>query len=167
MVVLAALAVAATLSSCGTNGLNFREDKRLEFSFPKDRAKVRLPLTVTWRTQAFDVTGRDGRDDPNAGYFGVFVDRSPQSPGQTQEWILRDDKRCSTIPGCPDPAYLAGLNIFSTTKDRFTIERLPLPSENAKRRREFHDVTVVLLNGKGERIGESAFTRQFEVNRGD
>ena len=45
------------------------------------------------------------------------------------------------------------------------IERLPLPSGDAQRRREFHDVTIVLLNGRGERIGESAFVRQFEVDR--
>jgi hypothetical protein len=73
---------------------------------------------------------------------------------------------CKNTPSlCSNTDFLAQRDIHMTTGTTFVIERLPLPSGDAERRREFHDVTIVLLDGRGERIGESAFVRQFEVNR--
>ena len=65
---------------------------------------------------------------------------------------------------CPNDEYLARFGINSTTQTSFTIENLvdPTPEDD---RREFHEVTVVLLNGRGERMGESAFSVEFELNR--
>lgn len=164
-VAIAAL-LALALPACGVSGLNFRQDERVEITAPGDRAEVSLPVTVTWRVRDFEVTGPDGRDRPDAGYFGVFVDRAPQPPDKTQAWLTRDDTSCGTPAACRDPEYLAQLNVHSTTDIRFVIQRLVEPSSTAQRRREFHEVTIVLLNGRGERIGESAFVRQFEVDRG-
>ncbi|MEX2393619.1 MAG: hypothetical protein WD826_03960 [Actinomycetota bacterium] len=124
-----------------------------------------LPVELRWDVSDFRVSGRDGSADGDAGYFGVYVDRAPQPPSRTQEWLLRDDPECKRLESCPDEAYLAARGIFSTTEQGFLIERVaPLPSQ-AARRREFHEATIVLLNGRGERIGESAFTLQFEVVR--
>lgn len=162
---VAALAAAVAWAGCGVNGLNFSQDERVTITAPGDRAKVELPVTVTWRVRDFTVSGKDGSQRPDAGYFGVYVDRAPQPPSRPQEWIARDDPNCQGIPTCPDEAFLAQLNVHSTTRLRFTIERLPEPTSTATRRREFHEITIVLLNGRGERIGESAFTRQFEVSR--
>jgi hypothetical protein len=154
------------LPACGVSGLNFKQDERLEVTAPGDRAEVQLPITVSWRVRDFEVVGRDGSDRSDAGYFGVFVDRAPQPPDRTQAWLVRDDPRCRTTPSsCAKGSFLAPNNIHSTTDTRFVIDRLPAPSTNAPRRREFHEVTIVLLNGRGERIGESAFVRQFEVDR--
>lgn len=162
----AAMFVVITLmSACGVRGLDISQDKRLEFTSPVDRAKITLPLTVSWTTKDFKITGADGGSSADAGYFGVFIDRSPQPPGETQGWIVRDDEQCRSTPGCPNVDYLASFNIFSTTDERFVIDRVAQPSSQARRRREFHEITVVLLNGRGERIGESGFTRQFEVDR--
>jgi hypothetical protein len=157
--------VLLTSPGCGVRGLDFRQDKRLTITAPGDRAKVHLPVTVTWRVHDFDVTGRDGERLLDSGYFGVFVDRAPQPPERTLQWLVRDDPSCSGIPSCPDEEFLAERNIHATNKTRFTIERLAAPTTNAAKRREFHEVTIVLLNGRGERIGESAFTIQFEVAR--
>ena len=159
------VSMVMVLPACGVNGLNFQQDDRLTFIAPGDRAKVDLPVTVSWRVTDFEVTGSDGDDRRDAGYFGVFVDRAPQPPEKTQQWLVRDDQRCRGVQSCPRE-YLEQLNIHSTTRTRFVIQRLPEPASNAQRRREFHEVTIVLLNGRGERIGESAFTRQFEVDRG-
>jgi hypothetical protein len=153
------------LPSCGVTGLNFEQDERLSITAPADRAEVRLPLTVTWDVTDFEVTGRDGARRDDAGYFGVYVDRAPQPPGKTQAWIVREDPRCRQTPGCPDETYLAQAHIYSTEKRLFTIDRLPQPSSDAPRRREFHEVTIALLDGRGRRIGESAFIREFEVDR--
>jgi hypothetical protein len=161
----AGMAVLLALPACGTSGLNFREDKRLTIMSPRDRAKVRLPVTVTWRVRDFDVSGRDGQRRPDSGYFGIYVDRAPQPPQRTQAWLVRDDPNCPNVKSCSTESYLAQLSVYSTSEQRFTIDRLPAPTTNAPRRRELHDVTIVLLNGRGERIGESAFTLQFEVDR--
>lgn len=157
---------AALLPACGVRGLNFVEDERLTITSPPDRAEVTLPATITWSVRDFTVTGPDGSDRPDAGYFGIYVDRAPQPPDKTQAWLVRNDQRCKSDPGCPDEAFLAQRDIHSSTETSFRIERLPLPPGDAQRRREFHEVTVVLLDGRGERIGESAFIRQFEVDRG-
>jgi len=162
-----ALILLFLVPSCGVRGLNFVADDRLEITAPEDRAEVQLPVTVQWTVRDFKVTGRDGRRTPDAGYFGVFVDRAPQPPDRTLEWIVREDESCRSDPACPNEDFLAQLNIHSTSATSFTIDRLPPPPTEAVRRREFHDVTIVLLNGRGERIGESAFTLQLEVDRGD
>jgi hypothetical protein len=159
------LATLVLASSCGTNGLNFREDERLEITAPDDRAAVRLPLTIEWKVTDFDVTGPDGAQRDDAGYFGLYVDRAPQPPNHRQTWLVRDDPECRRLPRCPDRAYLDAQYIYATDRTSFTIDRLPQPRSDAPRRREFHEVTIVLLNGAGERIGESAFIRQFEVKR--
>jgi hypothetical protein len=164
----AAFAVLLVLvPACGVRGLNFEEDDRLTIVSPEDRAEVQLPLTVRWTVRDFKITGLDGSQRPDAGYFGVFVDRAPQPPDQTLEWLARDDEECQSDPTCPNEDYLSQLDIHSTTDTSFAIDRLPEPDTEAVRRREFHDVTIVLLNGRGERIGESAFIRQFEVDRGE
>jgi hypothetical protein len=156
----------ALVSGCGVRGLNFTDDKRLSFVTPGDRAEVRLPVTVEWTVRDFQRTGPDGSARPDAGSFGVYVDRTPQPPGEKQSWLVRNDPSCKRDPAvCVEDDFLAQRDIHATTETTFVIERLPSPSGDAKRRREFHEVTVVLLNGRGERIGESAFVRQFEVDR--
>lgn len=152
-------------AGCGVRGLNFVSDDRLTITAPDDRAEVRLPVEISWRVRDFEITGRDGADRRDAGYFGIYVDRAPQPPEQTQEWLFEDDPSCAGQPACPDAEQLAQFNVYSTTEQTFTIERLPAPSSDEASRRELHEVTIVLLNGRGERIGESAFTVEFEVDR--
>lgn len=164
---LALVLLFIALPSCGVSGLNFREDDRVTIVAPEDRAEVQLPVTVRWSVRDFRVTGRDGSRRADAGYFGILVDRAPQPPDRTLEWLVRDDEECRSDPTCPNEEFLAELDIHSTTDTSFRIDRLPPPDEDAVRRREFHEVTIVLLNGRGERIGESAFIRQFEVDRGE
>lgn len=164
----AAIALAIVLvasPACSVSGLDFVQDQRLEITAPRDRAEVTLPLTVRWTVRDFEVTGRSGRARGDAGYFGVFVDRAPQPPQHTLESLGEDDPLCRSNPSCPDEEFLAGLNVFSTNRTSFEVRRLPAPGSEAPRRREFHEVTIVLLDGQGRRIGESAFTVEFEVRR--
>jgi len=152
------------LPGCGFSGLNFVQDDRLEIVHPTDRAKIRFPLTVRWRVTGFEVTGPDGSPGDDAGYFGLYIDRAPQAPGETQVDLVREDPGCQIDPECPGPAYLARQNIHSTDQTSFTIEEIPDPTPQDRRRgRRFHDITIVLLNGRGERIGESAYSVRVEV----
>lgn len=156
----------AFLSGCAVQGLNFIQDERVTITSPADRARVRAPVMVTWQVRDFDVTGKDGSRRDDSGYFGVYVDRAPQPPGRTQEWIVREDTFCQSTPGCPNKEYLASLGIYVTTETSFAIESLiDRRPESQKDRREFHELTIVLLNGKGERISESAFSIEFELAR--
>lgn len=163
-IALVLVAASAVTNGCGVRGLSFVEDTRVSITFPSDRQEVELPLSVRWRVRDFEITGRTGSVERDAGYFGVFVDRAPQPPGKTLEWLARDDQVCRATDGCPDAAYLAERRAYTTTETHFTIEELPDPTRDEDRR-EFHEVTVVLLDGKGQRIGESAFSVEFQIER--
>ena len=160
----ALVGIALTFPACSLSGLNFKQDDRLTIVAPEERAKIRFPLTVRWRVSDFEITGRDGSRRPDAGYFGVYIDRAPQAPGETQVDLVRDDPSCRIAPDCPSPEYLARMGIHSTDETSFTIDNIAdtRPADQRSRRR-FHEVTIVLLDGRGERIGESAFRVRVEV----
>lgn len=147
---LAVLAAVLSIGACGVSGLAFREDTRVEILAPGDRDEVVLPLDVRWSVRDFD------------GTFAVLVDRPPQPPGQPLGWFARNDDQCQVAPGCPDEAYLAERGIFTTRDTEITIERLSAPGEG---RRDLHEITIVLLDGDGRRIGESAWSVEFEADR--
>ena len=154
--------LALVASSCA-HGLAFVQDRRLTITSPATQAKVHLPFTLRWRMRDFQVTGPDGRADPKAGYFGVFLDRTPVPPGNPLSWIARDDRRCKLIPGCPDDSYLTDRHVYATTDTqlRFAL----LPDLQAVGGHETHAVTIVLLDGAGHRIGEHAWYATFRYDR--
>jgi hypothetical protein len=148
---VAAVVAAAWLPGCGVSGLSFVQDERVTITAPEDRSEIDLPFTVRWDARDFD------------GTFGVFVDRAPVPPGHTLEWLGRDDPLCEGRPGCIDEDWLALHDVYRTAATELTIERLP--DSTRDQRRDRHEVTIVLLDGDGERVGESAFTVEFEVRR--
>ena len=159
------LGLVVLLSGCALRGLSFRIDDRVQILSPEDREAVTLPVTIDWESTDFEVTGPDGTEQPDSGYFGVFIDRAPQPPGETVEWFAKDDLSCRPADDCPDRQYLADRGVHTTQKTEFVVKTFPPPPSNQVARREFHEVTIVLLDGSGRRIGESAFTAQFEVQR--
>ena len=153
-------------TACGVNGLSFKNDERVDIVAPKDRAEVQFPVAIRWTVKDFSVTGPNERSDPNSGYFGVFVDREPQPPGETFRYLSRNDATCKITPGCPSTGYFESLGAYVTTKTSFVITSLPERRPESERRfRDFHEVNVVLLDGRGERIGESAFRVEFQLRR--
>jgi hypothetical protein len=143
----AALAAAA-LAGCADD-LQFRRDHRLRFVAPPARAEVTVPFDVAWTM--------DGRN----GSFAVFVDRSPMDPGEDVESIAQDeDPACARATTCPDRQWLAEHHIFLTARTRMTIPLLPGDGgRRATAHTRRHELTVVLLDPRGRRIGESAWTR--------
>jgi hypothetical protein len=150
------IAIALLTSGCGISGLAFRQDDRLSFVTPDDRAEVTLPLTVRWEVEDFDV--------PADGFYAVFVDRAPQPPGRTLTWLARNDDSCRAADSCPDEAWFAERDVFPTKETELRIDRLPARADD---RREFHEVTVVLVDAEGRRIGETGWTLEFQVTRDD
>jgi len=149
-----AAAALALLPACAVHGLSLVADDRVDIVSPADRSDVSLPVTVAWEVDDFGV-------GPGGGSFGVFVDRPPQPPGHTLAWLFRDADDCAGVVGCPDDAYLALRDVHRTTGTSFTVERVTPASGE---RRHFHEVTVVLLDAGGRRVGEGAWSVQFAID---
>jgi hypothetical protein len=161
--VVALVGLAATAAACVPQGLALVQDKRVEVVAPVARATVKVPVTIRWRVEGFRITGRDGVAAEDAGYFGVFVDTTPVPPGKALSWVAHDDRRCRSTPGCPDATYLADHRTYAATTTSFTLP--VLPDLNTYSGHELHEVTVVLLDGTGHRIGESAWYVDFYFDR--
>ena len=150
-------AAVLALPACGVNGLSFKEDERVDIVRPKDRDEVEVPVTVEWTVEDF-AAGEEGS-------FGILLDRAPQRPGKTLGWIFRGDDSCDGPTGeqlCESEEFLQQRNVFQTTDTEFTFDLVPKLTGN-DRRREFHEVTIVLLDEAGKRIGEGAWSIQFEL----
>lgn len=160
--VLSALPVA---SCANLSQLAFTQDRRLTFISPVSRELVQLPLTLRWTMDDFRIVKpRSEAPAESAGYFAIFVDTPPIKPGQTLNDIAEDDTACSQDPKCPDRQYLTDRGIYQTTKTAFTLTLVPpLPTADDV---QLHDVTVVLLDSAGHRIGESAWHTEFKLRKG-
>jgi hypothetical protein len=150
---LAAGALALGLAGCGTDGLSFRLDERVELEAPADHADVTLPVTVRWTVEDFAV-------GEGVGAFGVLVDRTPPPPGQGLEWLFRDDDSCVGV-ACADPAFQAQRGVYRTTEPELVLAEVTTRPDRGDA--DQHEVTVVLLDRDGHRVGEGAWSRQFEL----
>ena len=154
MRVLPALGAALVLASCSVSNHNVFNDHRLQFVEPPSRAHVRVPVTVRWTM----------RDAAGASSFAIFVDRSPVAPGQTLRAVADRDLSCQRTPGCPDTSYLADRQIYTTAGDSFVLDRVADFTDN-REKQQLHEVTVVLLDSSGRRMGESAWYLDFWLPR--
>jgi hypothetical protein len=153
-----ALGLAAVLLGCSTQGLNFRQDRRVQILRPAHREIERLPVSVSWRTEGALPRAFDS--------FGVFVDRMPQPAGRRLDFLARHDRLCRRRPGCPDEAWFAGNGVYRTERPALQIASLlDTRPPGRTERAEAHTVTIVYLDGDGRRIGESAFSREFFLER--
>ncbi|HVF76535.1 MAG TPA: hypothetical protein VM938_15975 [Acidimicrobiales bacterium] len=148
-----ALLVPATLTGCRSN-LAFEIDERIEILSPDDGEEVRLPMTVEWSARDYD------------GAFIVLVDRVPMRPDKTVGSLITDDDPCYDTSSCMEPAELAERGIFLTSSTSITIERLPDRRDDGSSK-DRHDLTIVLADADGRRSGETAFVREFLVDRED
>ncbi|HET6809707.1 MAG TPA: hypothetical protein VFH50_01705 [Acidimicrobiales bacterium] len=166
-ILLGGLLVLAA-AGCGVahpQDLNFTVDKRLQFQSPPARALVAAPVTVRWTMAGFRVEPEGSAPSrPDAGYFAVFVDRAPIRPGQTMRAVATGDQVCLHQAGCPDAAYLAARQIYTTTATSLTLQQIPPLSGNVQRV-QYHSVTVVLMDTTGHRIGESAWELDLRTRR--
>jgi hypothetical protein len=151
---LAVLGIAGSVlaSACAVSGLSFVADTRVKIHEPEENEKVTVPFTVDWTVDDYD------------GLFVVFFDRSPMRPGQDLRSLVPEGDPCRVEPNCPDAAWLADRNIYVTDANTLVIEALP-DRRDTNRAKDRHDLTIVLLDRDGRRSGESAFTKEFIVER--
>lgn len=141
------------VSAACREGLSFRRDHLLSITHPVDRAAVTVPFEVRWST----------RDLPAGARFAVLLDRTPPPAGEGLDWFARHDPACTRDSDCPDDDYLEGLHVHVIEGTSFTVSSVPRTQRHEER--ELHDVTVILLDRDGRRIGETDDTVTVEVHR--
>lgn len=151
---------AVMVSGCDWSSMAFVQDQRVQIITPADRSTVALPVTIRWQVDGFRITGRNGGTSPDAGYFAVFVDRPPMPPGKSLEWMAQQDDSCGDS-ACGSVKNLA--DVYATTKTKLKLTRLSAPNDG--RDVERHEAVIVLLDGQGQRISESAFYVRFNFER--
>jgi hypothetical protein len=142
--------------------LSFRPDRRLSMLEPDQEESVRLPVTVRWKSEDFDLS--DGKQ------FGVFINTSIPAPGEVAR--VRLCTRLAELP--PAPGDFRGVCtdqrdlIRFTKKHSVTIKCFEPHFNRGKRRMNDHSVTVVLLDKDKRRVGEAAAeVSPFRVNATD
>ena len=132
----------------------------MHITAPGSRDEVSLPVTVTWRVDDF-VVGE------GAGSFGVFVDHPPTPPGRPLDWPFRNSDACRGPGGeevCASAEYLAAHGVHQTLEPTITLAQVA-DLGGRDRSRQLHEVIVVLLDADGRRVGEGAWSVEFEVVR--
>jgi hypothetical protein len=132
--------VAATLvvpTGCAKD-LAFRRTSGFEITAPASRELVSEPLLVEWNADALG---------PAVKGFALFVDRAPQPPGKTIEHFALDKRS----------------NIYLAAASPVEVPNFERRLGVAKGERDRHWVTVVALDAKGRRIGESYARVEFTV----
>jgi hypothetical protein len=153
-VVLAGATALLLVSGCSINGLSFVQDDRIEIMAPGANDRLGLPLEVEWTAANYD------------GDYAVFFDRSPMKPGQSLLSLVSENDACRAEPGCPDAQWLADHQVYVTNMTTLRVEQLADRREN-NRSEDRHEVVIVLLDESGRRVGESAFTNEFIIERED
>ncbi len=145
------LALCLALAGCSVDGLSFRTDDRLQIVNLPDRSTIEIPFELEY---TFDGTlSADG-----IAAFGILIDWTPPPPGDSLAGLLDDDPVCQGETGCPD-GYLERNRITITTDTTFLMDNVPVGTDRQERR-GFHEVTIVLVDAEGRRVGETAaFTR--------
>lgn len=143
------------LTGCRISDMAFRTDQRLHIVTPLPNAAVATPLTIRWITANL----------PQGTLFALFVDRPPIQPGQSIGAVCRQGR----FQGCPRvrtlaelAAYLSSYNVYVTTTHTLTLPDLPntRPPDFA---RHAQQLTIVLLDPTGRRVGEAAYTVSFRT----
>lgn len=154
------IVAALLLTSCDTSNMQFVQDHRVRIVEPADRSTVTLPLNLRWEVNGFEITGKNGTASRDAGYFAIFFDRPPMPPGKSLEWMARQEGSCGS-DACGSVKNLA--DVYATESTTLKVTLLPAIDESSGVER--HEAVVVLLDGSGNRIGESAFYVTFNFKR--
>lgn len=151
---------ALLVTGCDVASMAFFKDERVRIVEPEEQSIVTQPVTLRWEVRDFKVTGRNGQSASDAGYFAIFVDRPPIPSGKTLEWFALQEGSCGRS-ACGTVDKLS--NIHTTEETALTLDRLLALRTRGDLER--HQAVIVLLDGTGRRIGESAFRVRFNFER--
>jgi hypothetical protein len=137
LAILVAAVAAVPLSGC--QSYLFRQSDRLVIISPQSSTSIREPLTIRWRATDFTA--------PRDGSFAVFVDRDPVPPGDGLADIAPRDRQ----------------GIYVLDRTSLYLQALTPQAGVDPAEQNHHDVTVVMLDRDGHRIGEYAAFTEFTV----
>lgn len=148
------LALCLALGGCSLEGLAFRDDARLRILNLPDRSTIEVPYELRFEF--------DGNLSPGGvAAYAILVDWTPPPPGRTLESLLDDDPQCQGQQGCPD-GYLERNRIVTTTDTSYLMDNVPVGTDRQERR-GYHEVTIVLVDADGRRVGETAVFTRFRI----
>ncbi|MFN8024588.1 MAG: hypothetical protein U0Q03_23875 [Acidimicrobiales bacterium] len=114
-----------------------------------------MPFEVAWTLDAPRVEER---------HFAVLVDRFPPRPGTSIESLLpaelREPARCDQA--CRTAA-LASRDVFVTDSSDLVISRLPVRHGVSDEQQRRHEVSVIVLDDRLRRVGESVAWIEVDV----
>jgi hypothetical protein len=149
--------VSLLVGGCAVHGLTFVEDDRVHITTPRDRAEVTVPFRLGWAAE----------DLPAGQRYAVLVDRTPPPTGKPLAWLFRSRDDCKGPIGraaCGKPDYLAEQGVLLTRSREVSIDEVEdLTGDD--RKRAFHEVTIVLVDGNGTRVGEGSWSREVEIEQ--
>lgn len=125
------------LSGCGD--YLFRQSDRVTVQYPGIYSTVAAPLTIRWAARDFQA--------PAGGHFAVFIDRDPMPPGEGIDYFAPVDRE----------------NIWVLDQSSLKVEHFRRRAGVDAAEQDHHDVTVVLLDASGRRVGEYAGFTEFNV----
>jgi len=139
--VAALLAALVTVQLSGCEQYLFQQSDRVQITSPQSNSTVHEPLTISWTAQDFS--------PPDDGTFAVFIDRDPMPPGDSMSDFAPQDRD--------------GIYLLQRTSLHIPVLRQLTGIDPAEQ--NHHDVTVVILDRQGNRIGEYAGFTEFNVVR--
>jgi hypothetical protein len=151
--------------------LRFTQDERVRITTPTANASVRLPFPVSWTARDFAVVdpkiGANNANRPTApdtGYFAVFVDADPMAPGRGFESLLAPNAACTpAVRACLTTEKLHDLGVYVTAGHSVTVDTLSATKAVGGGHSGVHAVTIVLVDARGRRIGDSNWYSSFTV----
>ena len=135
--VVAVVAVAAVAA-----GLTSGCGATLQF-VQDHRLHITAPRSLATLSAPVTVSWTTKDIGPSASRYGIYVDRSPVRPGQ----LVADSAPSSYITSVP------------------SISLAQLPNVSGYGKTRIHEVTVVLVDRTGHRVGESAWYVDFRLRQ--
>jgi hypothetical protein len=148
----AVVVALVALAGCSTQGLALEQPDRVHNLRPAMFSTTSAPSTVSW----------DAPSLPDGQRYLVLVDQQPMPPGGTIR-SLTDDV-CRRTPHCPDQTYLKQHYLYLARGNRARVQSFPLGSPfPVDDLADWHQVTVVVVDRHGRRVGEDAWMTRFAV----
>jgi hypothetical protein len=150
---LCLVVLSASIVGCSTHGLAFKADRRIRWATPASGATVTLPVRLSWSANGYD------------GRYAVFLDSArPIRPRRDVASLVSRQDACHVAGDCLSDDWLSKRGIYITSQTELTIEKLR-DGSGKRSAKDPHEATIVLLDSAGRRTSDTAFVREFVIDR--
>jgi hypothetical protein len=146
--VIAVLAITPFLAGCRTTGIVLG-GYQLHVVRPGANSTETLPMTITWTAGSLYQPGDS---------YAVFLDSTPIGVGRSITDLV--PMSCLQMPGCSRATYYQQANVWLTSQPSLTLTSIPeIAGQNSAR--EYHTITIVILNKSQVRTSEEYASLDF------